>query len=65
MAYLVHHTLNRNEIYTGRKPNPVIFDEKSLTDKWQCKKNSEIKNQHVFSIQNQWKKVILNIQYTG
>ena len=27
-------------IYTGRKPNPLPFDEKSLTDKPQCQKNS-------------------------
>ena len=48
MAYLVHNTLTRNGIYTGGKPNPVPFDEKSLTDKSQCKKNSETKNQHFF-----------------
>ena len=27
--------------YTSGKPNPVPFDEKSLTYKSQCKKNTE------------------------
>ena len=48
MAYLVHHTLNRNGLYTGGKPNPIPFDEKSLTDKSQCKKNSETKKSTLF-----------------
>ena len=43
MAYLVYHTLKRHGMYTGGKLNPVPFDEKSLTDKSQCKKNSETK----------------------
>ena len=41
MTYLVRHTLNRNGIYTGGKLNPVLFDEKSPTDKSQHKKNTE------------------------
>ena len=40
MAYLVHHTLNRNETYTGGKRNPLPFDDKSLTDKSQHKKKT-------------------------
>ena len=56
-------------MYPGGTPNPVPFDEKSLTDKSQCKKTSETKESTLFSIQNQWKKlqesVILNVQYTG
>ena len=57
MAYLVHHTLNRNGIYIGGKPNRVHFDKKSFTDTPQCNKNSEDKKSTLFSIQNQWKKV--------
>ena len=38
MAYLVHHTLNRNGIYNGGKPDPYPLMKKSLTDKSQCKK---------------------------
>ena len=45
----VSSTLNRNWIYTGGKPNPVPFDEKSLIDKSQCKKNSET-NQYFFCL---------------
>ena len=56
MAYLVHHSLNRNGIYTNGKPNPVPFDEKSLTDKSQCKTNSETKNSALFSIQTNGRK---------
>ena len=36
MAYLIHHTLNRNGIYTGGKPDTVPFDEKSLTNGRKC-----------------------------
>ena len=38
MAYLVHHTLNRNGTYTGRKRNPLPFDGNIITDKSQHKK---------------------------
>ena len=38
---IVHHTLNRNGTYTGGKRNPLHFDEKSLTDESQHKRNSE------------------------
>ena len=41
MAYLVHHTLNRNGIYPGGKPNPVPFDEKSCTDNRSAKKTTK------------------------
>ena len=34
---IVHHTLNRNGTYTGRKRNPLHFVEKSLTDESQHK----------------------------
>ena len=33
----------------GGKPNPVPFDEKSLTDKSQCKKNSRDYDINIFS----------------
>ena len=56
MAYLVHRTLNRNKIYTSGKPNPMPFDETSLTDKSQCKKNSETKNQHFFPFKTNGRK---------
>ena len=66
MACLVHHTLNRNGIYTGRKPNPVPFDEKSLTDKSQCKKNSGTKKSTLFfHSKPREESVMLNVQYTG
>ena len=57
MAYLVHHTLNRNETYTGVKRNALPFDENIITDKSQHKKKSETSNSTLFSIQIQWKKV--------
>ena len=57
MAYLVHHTLNRNRTYTGGKRNPLPFDENIITDKSQHKKNSETSKSTLFSIQNKWKKV--------
>ena len=63
MAYLVHHTLNRNGMYTGGKPNPVPFDEKSLTDKSQCKKTSETKENTFFHSKPMEESVILNAQY--
>ena len=34
--------------FTGGKPNPVPFDEKSLIDKSQYKKNSETKKSTFF-----------------
>ena len=57
IAYLVHHTLNRNGTYTGRKLNPLSFDEKSLTNESQHKSNSETNKSTFFAIQNQCKKV--------
>ena len=56
MAYLVHHTLNRNGTYTDGKRNLLVFDEKIITDKSQHKKSSETSKSTPFSIQNQWKK---------
>ena len=38
---IVHQTLNRNGTYTGGKPNPLHFNENSLTDESQNKRNSE------------------------
>ena len=43
MTYLIHHTLNRKKKLYWWEPNTVSFDEKSLIDKSQCKKNSETK----------------------
>ena len=48
MAFLAHHTLNRNGTYTGGKRNPLHFDENIITDKSQHKKNSEISKSTVF-----------------
>ena len=59
MAYLVHHTFNQNRTYTGVKLNPLPFDEKSLTNKLQHKKNTETNKSTIFPIQNQWKKVFV------
>ena len=41
MAYLVHHTLNRNGTYTNGKRNPLFIHGKSPTDKSRYKKKSE------------------------
>ena len=53
MAYLVHHTLNRNGTYTDVEQNLLPFDEKSLTHKSQYKKNSDTNKSKLFPIQNQ------------
>ena len=63
MAYLVHHTLNRNGIYTGGNPKPTN-DEKSLTDKSQCKKNLETNKKSTFFFshsKSMEESVILNV----
>ena len=66
MAYLVHHTLNRNRTYTGGKQNPLPFDENIITDKSQHKKNSETSKLTLFFHSNPMEEiVILNVQYTG
>ena len=57
MAYLVHHTFNRNGACTGGKLNPLPVDEKNLTDKSQHKKSSETGHLTLFPIQSQQKKV--------
>ena len=57
MAYLVHHTLNGNSIYTDGKRNTLPIEEKKLNEKSQHKKSSQYKHQLFFSIVNQWKKV--------
>ena len=41
MAYLVHHTLNRNGTCTGGKRNPLPIHGKSPTDESQYRKKSE------------------------
>ena len=57
MAYLVHHSLNRNGTHTGGKRNTLPIEEKnSLTDKSQHKNNSEINKSTLLPIQNQWTK---------
>ena len=66
MAYLVHHTSNRNGTYTGGKRNPLPFDENIITDKSQNKKNSEItKSTLFFHSKPMEESVNLNVQYTG
>ena len=65
MAYLVHHTLNRNGTYTGGKRNPLPIHGKSPTDKSQYKKKSETKNQHFFPFKPMEQSVILNVQHAG
>ena len=54
MAYLVHHTLNRNETYTDGKRNTLPIHGKRLTDKSQYKKKSETNKSTSFSIRNLW-----------
>ena len=56
MAYLVHHTLNRNATYTGGKRNHLPFDENIITDKSQHKKNSEVSKSTLFPFQTNGRK---------
>ena len=56
MAYLVHHTLNRNGTYTGGKRNPLPFDENIITDKSQHKRNSETSKKHFFPFKSNERK---------
>ena len=66
MAYLVHHTMNRNGTYTGGKRNLLPFDEKIITDKSQHKKSSETSKSTLFFYSKPMEEsVSLNIQYTG
>ena len=53
-------SFRQNEIYTGGKLNPLPFDEKSITDKSQHKKNLGTNKSTLFPIQNQW----TSVQYT-
>ena len=48
MAYLVHHTLNRNGTYTGEKRTHLPFDENIITDESQHKKDSETSKSTLF-----------------
>ena len=48
MAYLVHHSLNRNRTYSGGKQNPVPFAENIITDKSSTKRTQRLANQHFF-----------------
>ena len=48
MAYLVHHTLNRNGTYTGGKRNPQPIHGKSPTDKSQYSKKAETNKSTLF-----------------
>ena len=50
MAYLVHHTLNRDGTYTGRKRNHLPFDKNTITDKSQHKINSEASKSTFFPL---------------
>ena len=70
MAYLVHHTLNRNGTYTGGKRNLLPFDEKISTDKSQQKKKKKKSSETnrstpFFHSKVTEESVILNFQYTG
>ena len=66
MAYLVQHTLNRNETYTGGKQNPLPIHGKSPTDKSKYKKKSETNKSTLFFHSNSIdESVILNVQYMG
>ena len=65
MAYLVHHTLNRNGTYTGGKRNPLPFDENIITDKSQHKKNTEIANQRFFPFKTNGRKCDLEYPIHG
>ena len=56
MAYLVHHTLNRNGAYTGGKRITLPFNEKCLTDKSQHKKNTETNKSTLFSFKTNGRK---------
>ena len=56
MAYLVHHTLNRNGTYTGGRRNPLPFLENITTDKSQHKKNSETSKLTLFSFKSSGRK---------
>ena len=65
MAYLVHHTLNPNGIYTGRKPNPYpLMKIVSLINR-SAKRTQRLKTQHFSHSTPMEESVILNIQYTG
>ena len=56
MAYLIHHTLTRNGIYTVGSQTPYPLMKKSLTDKSQCKKNSETKQSTLFPFKTNGRK---------
>ena len=58
--------IESNGTYTGGKRNPLPFDENTITDKSQHKKNRETSKSTLFSIQKPMEEsVILNVQYTG
>ena len=67
MAYLVHLALTRNGTNAAGKPNPVPFDdEKFLTVKSQCKKNSKtLKINTSLHIKPMEESVISKFQYKG
>ena len=65
MAYLVHHTLNRNGTYTGGKRNPLPFDENIITDKSQHKKNSETSKSTLFPFKTNGRKCDLECPIHG
>ena len=56
MAYLVHHTLNRNGTSTGGKRNPLRFEENIITDKSQHRRTQRLANLHFFSFKTNGRK---------
>ena len=65
MAYLVHHTLNRNGTYTGGKRNPLPFDENIITDKSQHKTKSETSKATLFPFKTNGRKCELECPIHG
>ena len=56
MVYLVHHTLNRNEIYTGGKRNPYpLLKTISLINRG-TKRTQRLTNQHLFPFKTNGRK---------
>ena len=57
-AYVVHHTLNRNGIYTSGKPKMVPYDKKkkvSLINR-SAKGNQKLKHQHLLPFKTNGRK---------
>ena len=56
MAYLVHHTLNRNGTYTGGKRNLLPFDENLSLINRSTKRAQRLANQHFFPFKTSGRK---------